>query len=152
MKIEFIEEKHVGECAALLMRAYNVEPWTCHWTTETTTRYLKEYMAHPRFVGFVGYEENKIIGAAFCHAKTWWTNDELVIEEFYLAPEFQRKGYGTCLLQHIEKYIVEKRLAGFTLLTNRFMPAVNFYEKNGFIKGEHVLFMYKVVQSERTVA
>lgn len=145
MNIEFMEEKHLNACSILLMRTYNCAPWENHWSVDTSVRYLKEYISNPRFVGFVASEGNDIVGAAFCHEKTWWTDDELFVDEFYISPEFQRKGYGHQLLCHIENYIKEKKLAGFTLLTNRYMPAVNFYEKNGFVKAEHVVFMYKQI-------
>jgi len=145
MKIELLEARHLQECATLLMEAYNCTPWDCHWSEEGAIRYLKEFMTNPRFVGFVIVEDNKIVGSAFCHEKTWWTDDELFVDEFYISPSYQRKGYGNTLLQHIEEYIKKKKLAGFTLLTNRFMPSVKFYEKNDFVKAEHVLFMYKEV-------
>ena len=145
MEIKLLESKHIYECSILLMQAYNCAPWDTHWSEETSESYLKEFMTNPRFVGFVIYEDNKIVGATFCHEKIWWTNDELFIDEFYIAPSCQRKGYGKTLLQHIGEYIKEKKLAGFTLLTNRFMPAVNFYEKNAFVKAEHVVFMYKEI-------
>lgn len=145
MEIKLIETRHLQECSTLLMQVYNRVPWDNNWSEEVSERYLKEFMINPRFVGFIIYEDNRIVGAAFCHEKTWWTDDELFVDEFYISPNFQRKGYGKALLQHIEEYIKEKSLAGFTLLTNRFMPSVNFYEKNSFIKAEHVVFMYKEV-------
>jgi aminoglycoside 6'-N-acetyltransferase I len=60
-------------------------------------------------------------------------------------PELQRQGYGTKLLDAVEGYVKEHQLAGFTLSTNRYTPAPNFYHKNGFSDAEHVLFMYKEI-------
>lgn len=145
MKIELLEPRHLQECGTLLMEAYNCAPWDNCWSEEVALIYLKEFMTNPRFIGFVIVEANKIVGAAFCHEKTWWTNDELFVDEFFISPSCQRKGYGNVLLAHIEEYIKEKKLAGFTLLTNRFMPSVKFYDKNNFVKAEHVVFMYKEV-------
>lgn len=145
MEIKELKSKHLIECADLLIATYNCEPWNFHWTKELAIRYLTEYFTSPRFVGFILVENDKILGATFGHNKTWWNNDELYIDELYIAPTYQRKGYGTILLNHLEKYIKERKLAGFTLLTNKYMPSVLFYEKNGVIKGEHILFMYKVV-------
>jgi plasmid segregation protein ParM len=54
-------------------------------------------------------------------------------------------GLALILAPYMEEYIKEIRLAGFTLLTNRFMPVVNFHEKNGFDKAEHTRFMYKEI-------
>ena len=53
------------------MRTYNCAPWENHWSTDASKRYLEEFTLNPRFVGFVVYEGNDIVGAAFCHEKTW---------------------------------------------------------------------------------
>lgn len=143
--IKLYERKDIKSCAELLINTYNGYPWECNWTMESAMRYLEEFVSCERFVGFTVWEDDHIIGASFCHEKTWWNNDELFIDEFYIAPEYQGKGYGKKMINTIEEYIKEKSLAGFTLLTNRYMPAPNFYRKSGFIDGEHILFMYKEV-------
>jgi aminoglycoside 6'-N-acetyltransferase I len=63
----------------------------------------------------------------------------------FIHPTLQGKGYGTELLKVVEEYIIKHKLAGFTLSTNRFTPAPDFYRKNGFTEAEHVLFMYKEI-------
>jgi aminoglycoside 6'-N-acetyltransferase I len=145
VKIDFYKNNDIDSCADLLIKAYNCQPWNNHWTDVTAKRYLQEIAATPRFVGFTIAVDGNIAGAAFCHERTWWTKDELYMDELFIAPEYQRQGLGKQLLQFIEAYIKEKKLAGFTLLTNRYMPAPEFYRKNGFTDAEHVLFMYKEV-------
>lgn len=145
MEIRLINKSNIEECAKLLMEAYNCPPWNTQWTFETAVRYLKEFEEARRFVGFALYVEGHIVAAMFGHEKAWYTNDELFIDEFFVVPEKQRMGYGRFLLEHAEKYVKENELAGITLLTNRYMPSVSFYEKNNFEKAEHVLFMYKVL-------
>ena len=61
----------------------------------------------------------------------------------FVLPEKQGQGIGTLLLKEVEKYIHEKHLAGITLSTNKYAPAPKFYEKNGFVQCEHVIFMAK---------
>ena len=146
MTIEPLKAKHIQECAALLMQAYNGAPWENHWTLDTAERYLNEFLVNPRFVGFVIYERERLVGATFCHEKTWWIADELFVDEFYVSPEYQHKGYGTALEQHLEKHAKDKKLGGLTLLTDHYMPALNFYKKIGFAHSEHVVFMYKQVE------
>lgn len=130
-------------CVQLFIEAYNQEPWNDHWTSETATRYLQELEANDRFVGFVICVDEIIVGALFAHCKTWWTNDELFVDEFYIAPRLQRKGYGKKLLAHTEHYAKSQELTGLTLLTNQYFPAKAFYEKNGYAHAESVIFMYK---------
>ena len=79
----------------------------------------------------------------FAHEKIWWNNSELYIDEMFVLPEKQRGGMGSALLEAAEGYISERRLAGFTLCTNRYAPAPQFYRKNGFTDCGHILFMCK---------
>jgi ribosomal protein S18 acetylase RimI-like enzyme len=143
-----IREFHPNDlptCVELLIEAYNDEPWNYHWTVETATRYLNEFVASENFVGFVICEDTTIVGTMFAHRKTWWTKDELFVDEVYIAPRCQRQGYGTKLLDHAEGYAKVEGLAGLTLLTDRHMPAAAFYVKHGYLEAKHVIFMYKVV-------
>lgn len=143
--IKMYKDEYLEVCAGLMMSAYNDEPWHNRWTMETATTYLLELVDHRRFVGFTVWKEDKLIGAAFCHEKTWWNNDELFIDEFYIAPQHQRQGYGKKLFQSIEQYIREKSLEGITLLTNARMPTTRFYQKNGLAAAEQIIFMYKKI-------
>lgn len=132
-------------CARLLIEAYNTEPWNNHWTMETATRYLSEFVSNDQFVGFVICKDDAVIGAMFAHRKTWWTNDELFLDELYIAPPLQRQGYGESLLEHAERYAKSQNLAGLTLLTNRYFPAKRFYEKHKYVLAGHVIYMYKEI-------
>jgi len=136
----------ISICAEILCSVYNNEMWQCRWTHETAQAYLEDYFSSGKFVGFVIEEDYKIIGALFAHEKIWWNNSELFIDEMFIMPEYQRKGYGSKILKTAEKYVTEHKLAGFTLTTNKYAPAPVFYRKNGFADCEHILFMCKEVQ------
>ncbi|MBN2852524.1 MAG: GNAT family N-acetyltransferase [Clostridia bacterium] len=143
MEIVKMKHEHLVPCAKLLIEAYNGLPWNNNWNDDSSIKYLMEYFVNPSFAGFIIIEDEKVIGAAFCHEKTWWTGDELFIDEFYISPVFQHRGLGTELLKHIENYVEKRKLAGITLLTNRHMPSLDFYVKNKFTKAKHIVFMYK---------
>lgn len=142
--IRDITPADIETCAALLIDAYNREPWNDHWTMETATRLLREFMQVERFKGFLLEEDGVAVGAAFCHSRTWWTNDELFVDEFYIANNKQRMGLGGELMAAVEAYTKAMGLAGVTLLTNRYFPAMDFYRKLGFEEAGHVVFLYKV--------
>lgn len=133
----------LNACVTLLMETYNPPPWNNHWTQDTGTRYLSELMSNEHFIGYVITESDMITGAMFAHRKTWWTNDEFFIDELFVKPDRQRQGHGGKLIAQAEKLSKELGLGGVTLLTNKYHPAKLFYEKNGYIAAEHVLFMYK---------
>lgn len=132
-------------CADILCKVYNNELWQCRWTSETACAYLEDYFDEKKFVGFIIEEDNAVIGAMFTHEKIWWNNSELFIDEMFIIPDMQRKGYGKMLIKAAENYVSEHKLAGFALSTNKYAPAPDFYKKNGFSVCEHILFMYKEV-------
>lgn len=146
--IRAMKAEDLSACAAILCEVYNNELWQCRWSRETAEAYLAEYFESGKFVGYVCEEGWEICGAIFCHEKIWWNNSELFVDEMFVLPACQRKGIGTELLKAAETYIKDHLLAGFTLSTNRYSPAPEFYRKNGFVDAEHVLFMGKVVPEQ----
>ncbi|HBB28760.1 MAG TPA: N-acetyltransferase [Clostridiales bacterium] len=143
--IRKIQMEDIDSCAEIMMSVYNNEQWQCNWDFKTAKAYLLDYYEASKFIGFVLVIDEKIRGAIFCHEKIWWNNSEVFVDEMFICPKLQRKGYGTELLKMVESYIKEHNLAGFTLSTNRFTPAPDFYRKNGFTDADHILFMYKEV-------
>lgn len=141
--IRKLQKTDLESCAEILCSVYNNGLWQCRWTNESALAYLEDYFTAGKFVGFTLKDSGRIIGALFAHEKIWWNNSELFIDEMFVLPEYQRQGHGSSLINAAEEYVRERGLAGFTLCTNRFAPAPNFYRKNGFVDGEHILFMYK---------
>ena len=145
MMIREIKKEDIVACANILCNVYNNELWRCRWTTEVAADYLTDYFNMEKFVGYVLEEDGEILGGIFAHEKIWWNNTEIFVEEMFVKPEQQGKGYGSMLLQQMEKYIKTKGLAGMTLLTNKYAPAPKFYKKNGFEECEHIIYMCKEI-------
>ncbi|MBQ3163954.1 MAG: GNAT family N-acetyltransferase [Lachnospiraceae bacterium] len=143
MDIRKMEQVDIAACADILCSVYNNELWQCRWSREVAIEYLTDFYNMQKFVGYVIEADGMICGAIFAHEKVWWNNSEVFVEEMFVQPDLQRKGYGTMLLEKVEEYIKEKGLAGMTLSTNRYAPAPKFYGKNGFVNCEHILFMCK---------
>jgi len=89
------------------------------------------------------FEEDHISGALFGHTKTWWTNSQFMIDELFIAPEKQGKGYGRLLLGQTEQFARKYSIERLILMTNKFMPALRFYDKNDFNKVDQYIFMFK---------
>ncbi len=143
MSIRAMKPEDIDVCADILCSVYNNEMWQCRWSKEVAMEYLTDFFNMQKFIGYVLEEEDIIIGGLFAHEKVWWNNSEVFIEEMFVKPEYQRKGYGSILLKQVEAYVQERGLAGITLSTNKYAPAPNFYRKNGLVDCEHVLFMCK---------
>ena len=143
MVIRKMERDDIAACADILCSVYNNEMWRCHWTDKTATEYLTDFFERKKFVGYVLEDGRDIIGGIFAYEKVWWNNSEIFVEEMFVKPELQHKGYGSMLMAQIEKTVEENGFAGITLSTNKYAPAPDFYRKRGFTDCEHVLFMAK---------
>jgi aminoglycoside 6'-N-acetyltransferase I len=148
MQIHALTKQKLDDYSALMIDVYHGPPWNQNWAHESAKKPLSELFDMPRFLGFEIFDGGKLIGCAFCREKTWWTQDELFVEELFIRRCAQRKGYGTALLNYLEQYVMEKNLAGITLLTDKNMPALKFYKKHGFSQAGHVSFMYKEISRD----
>lgn len=146
LNIRVLKDDDIDDCAKLLIETYNPSPWNNHWTDESAHKYLFEFISIDKFIGFVVEEGDEIVGAMFAHRKTWWTNDEIYIDELFVHPLHQHQGFGRILMNQAEELSKELGLGGVTLLTHNEMPAKLFYEKLGYNLAGHVIFMYKEIQ------
>ena len=143
MTVRAINKEDIAEVAEIYMSAYNKIPWNYNWRLEDAIIYLKEYFDCPQFVGFVLMEGNEVAAALFAHKKTWWTGNQLFIDELFVNSEKQGLGYGRVLMQHAEKYCSQNDLKMITLMTNKFMPALKYYESIEYMKVDPYVFMFK---------
>lgn len=141
--IRKLKSDDIPTCADILCSVYNNDLWQCRWEQAAAKEYLTDFFHMPKFVGYVIVENGEILGALFAREKVWWNNSEVYIEELFVKPEHQGRGYGAMLMERAEQYVLENKLAGITLSTNRYAPAAGFYRKNGFVSCEHVLFLCK---------
>jgi len=130
----------------VFMKAFN-ETWNDEWTIETARMYLQELLDNKRFVGFTAWENNSLIGFAFCHTRYNWRGDDMTIDLMGISPGYQRKGYGEMLIKAVEKFSKENFLIGIGLMTGLNKPAFNFYEKLGFKNSEDAASMSKSMKS-----
>ncbi len=50
-RIEPLEERHLDECAHLLVSTFNAEPWNENWTFDTAKKTLDQTLEAPGFMG-----------------------------------------------------------------------------------------------------
>jgi len=143
MTIREIHHDDIEACARAFMAAYNTMPWNYNWTHAGAVKYLKEYMAASGFTGFVLCEGDTICAAMLGHRKTWWTNDQFMIDELFVSADKQGKGYGRQLIEHTEAWARGQGAGMVVLMTNKLMPAFNFYLNNDYYKVDQYVFMFK---------
>lgn len=135
----------ISACADILCSVYNNELWRNRWERAVAIDYLTDICRMPKFVGYIIEENAEILGGIFAREKVWWSGSEVYVEELFVKPECQGRGYGTALMERVERYVLEKGLAGITLSTNRYAPAREFYKNRGFAECEHVLFLCREI-------
>lgn len=131
------------ECCDLFIKVFNGAPWNDKWTNETAQTYLQELTDNKRFLGYTLWNDKLLVGVVFCHKKNHYRGDEIFIDEMYIFPDCQRKGYGMKLMKKVELFAKENSVISITLLTGKNTPAFEFYEKFGCKHLEHLSFMYK---------
>jgi len=70
---------------------------------------------------------------------------EFFIDEFYVRNESQGNGIGTRMMDYIKKQLIEEEYTRLVLLTNKGIPAEEFYIKNGFYNDNDRTVMIKVL-------
>ncbi len=137
MRYEILEQRHIDECATGFVAAYENEPWTF----ERAREYLEDLFKTPRSIGFCAYENDLFVGAVFCREIVGSQFNRLSIEEFFVIPSMQRKGYGNALIDVVRRHVCNNDLGAITLMTERDNPAITFYEKGGFSNVEGMAFL-----------
>ncbi len=136
--------KDTDKCAQLFKEVFSAYPWYDDWVSvEQTRNYLMELIENPAFEGFVAYEGSRIVSVCFGHKRSWWTGKEFFIDEFYVRNESQGNGIGTRMLNYIKESLIEENYTRLLLLTNKEIPAEEFYIKNGFYNNQKRTVMVK---------
>src|SRR5579871_1651012 len=104
MEITSITKNDIPMCAEAFRASYNRLPWNYNWKIEDAVIYLNEYVECPQFKGFMCCDGSTVAGALFGHTKTWWTNNQFMIDELFIAPEKQGLGLGKKLLNTAEEH------------------------------------------------
>jgi aminoglycoside 6'-N-acetyltransferase I len=136
----------LDKCAELFQKVFSDYPWYDDWVSLDQTRtYLDELIRNPVFEGFVAFESSKVVGVCLGHSRSWWAGDEFFVDEFYVENERQGNGIGSKLLDYVSTHLAEEGYTRLTLLTNKGIPAEDFYLKNGFYNNLERTFMVKKI-------
>lgn len=141
MRFERLERQHVEECTYGYILTFQEE----QWSYERAHMRLSDFVAAPRFIGYVAYDNDHFVGAAFCHEVVGALDNKLVIDEFFIVPAYQRLSHGSELLDVIHRYAASNHLRTTTLVTEAEDAKLDFYIQSGFTVGENHAFLRKDV-------
>lgn len=141
-----MEAADLDTCTATFIKVFNAEPWNDNWNYESAFQYLSDYYNTPNFLGVIAIENAEMLGFIMGVQRKWYSGDEYFIHEMCVDQTVQNKGIGKAMLNHLEIQLKDKSVQSMTLLTNRNIPAEQFYKNNGFEEIERLVFLYKEIK------
>lgn len=128
-------------CTNLFIQVFSQAPWNDVWSLERAKLYLRDIVMLPNFYGVVAQNESEIIGMCWGHIKRWWVRDEFFVDEMCVISERQGQGIGQQIMQYAKQKLGELGVSELTLLTARDSAAERFYQKQGFVVLNNLVFM-----------
>ena len=134
----------------LFTGVFTGEPWNDDWSdSKQLDCYIDDLCGQSYSLLTYGlFEGGELIGLSMGYIKHWYTGTEYIIDELCIKTDRQGTGAGTFFLTEIEKAIKEMGLKQIFLLTDRDMPAYNFYKKNGYVEVSNLVPFSKNIGGE----
>ena len=136
-----ISSENLEACIDLYIKVFNSTPWKESWDFPTAKERLSDLLHTPKFLGFLLYDNDTAIGFIAGNSKRTYSGTTFYLAELCINNQIQGKGYGSKLLQHLEKNLKEKEVQSIYLLTSNEGSARNFYLKNNYTINEDRIVM-----------
>jgi ribosomal protein S18 acetylase RimI-like enzyme len=143
MNIRTISENDITECSKLYIKVFSGDPWNETWKMEKAQARLTNFFKSQGFIGLLAESDKKILGFITGNSEPFRLNDMFYLREMCIKPDLQRSGIGIKLYCELEKILTEKKIWSVYLITQRNIPASQFYQKMGFTISEEMAFFSK---------
>lgn len=134
-------EQELSECAEILVSAYNNEPWNDEWTHETALAKLVCFYNSPKFLGWMAYEGNQLVGCCVGNIEPYYTGDYFYLKEMFILHQAQGKGIGAKLMVDIKAHMEAEQIEMMILFTSNAGFPFKFWQKQGFAAMEDMRMM-----------
>ncbi|HAX02980.1 MAG: hypothetical protein A2Y45_06065 [Tenericutes bacterium GWC2_34_14] len=148
--IKKLSFEDVEEVKNLFLSVFSNPPWNDVWVSdEYLTLYLKDLMDQQNSMSLGFVVDKKLIGLSLGYTFHWWQGKDYFIKEFCIKTDEQGKGLGSMFLNEIESYLLDQGVEAMYLMTEKEIPAFNFYHKNGFkLLKDSVMFAKNIVDNK----
>ncbi len=136
-----LNQNDLPEIRILFRETFTGPPWNENWQEDQLENYLKDLteVRTPVMLGM--FVNDTLTGVSLGNIRHWCGGTEYHIEELFIRRDMQNRGYGTQFLTMIEEYLKARGIHEIFLITDRHMPACEFYRKLGFTEiPEHISF------------
>ncbi|WP_294188930.1 GNAT family N-acetyltransferase [uncultured Clostridium sp.] len=133
LKVIKLTEKYLEESVDLFIDTFSREPWNDEYDSRDQVKdFFINHMRNNYFLGYIGLIDENVVALSLGMKKPWIAGMEYYIDEFCISYDLQGKGIGSSFLKDIEELLIDEKVEGMILNTERDYPSCDFYEKNGF--------------------
>ncbi len=130
-----LDKNNAAAIMNLFVSVFTAPPWNDDWSDKNQLQlYIHDLISQPNSLTFGCYLETELIGVSMGQIRHWYSGTEYYINELLIKTSVQRKGIGTWFIGKIEKACKELGLVHLFLLTEKGMPAYEFYKKQNFLE------------------
>jgi aminoglycoside 6'-N-acetyltransferase I len=122
----------LSDCAAILVDAYNGEPWNDEWTHAKALEKLMCFYQSPKFMGWMAYEGDELLGCCVGNIEPYYTGDYFYLKEMFVSGSSQRTGVGSRLMEVINQDLKTMGIEMVILFTSNEGFPFQFWKHHGF--------------------
>lgn len=113
------------------------------WTKEKAYKRIHQIMSMDDSLCYLQYDDDKLVGFVMSYYKEFDDLKALYIEEIVVFKEYQNKGYGKEMMNHIEKEAINSGVEHIELLSVNDAHHKHFYESLGYYSASNLSLMGK---------
>lgn len=118
---------------AFFTGVFTQPPWNDDWSDEQQlAAYIEDLTGNKNSLAFGFFRGEEMVGLSMGSIRHWYQGTEYFIDEFCIRTDRQGQGVGTAFLRAVEDALRAMDIVHIFLLTDRDVPAFDFYRKNGF--------------------
>ena len=132
-------------CAGVYAAAYAEEPWGETFDPDALQAYLRRFAEADDLSLYIYLHENEPIGIALVSIVPCIGSDFARIEDFCIAPAFQRKGMGSRFMSLLCGDLRARGCDSVLLATQQNFPSHHFYMHCGFVPLNSSVQLYREI-------
>ncbi|WP_079478975.1 GNAT family N-acetyltransferase [Halobacillus salinus] len=141
--IKAFEKTEIDNCVALYIKVFNSKPWNEEWSQHIAKERLTDLYNTPKFQGLTLYQGDELVGFIGGNKKRTPNGVVFYIAELCISNGIQGKGFGSKLLESLEKQLNEDRVSSIYLITSNDGLAERFYIKKNYEINENRVILKK---------
>lgn len=148
IRLEMVTDGRVEACARIYMEAYAAPPWEETYEPREIEQYLRGFCAGGAYRAYVLTKDGACVALALCVLIPGVGCPSLRVEDFCVAPAYQRKGWGSVMMRLLKEQAAKLGADCILLGTQRDFPSHAFYLKNGFTPIDTSVLLYSEVKND----